>query len=614
MILRARTIFSSIKIRYSVMHMAMILSICTMLGFISYRLIITTVSKQQIEKLSLIAASMANRIAHQMVTRDELLQQLVTGEIVARYSKTYEEKLLQEYLHQFASEFSMISYVNRQGIEEFKLVDGINRTNLSVITESKIFADVSWLPNQVVSTINLDQPSDTIPRLVSGFHRENYFGEFEGIIIVESRIDELLRPYREYKLGDSGFLTVIDGSGNVLLHPDSEVLYHPISFDGDTSGQLLSSALENKTGVGRATLGGRDGFVAYTPVSDGDWIVMATLPYDEFMADPIRYRNTFAELLILILLGGFLLSMYLSNEITKPIRRLIRSSRRIAHGDLTQRVDIETLDELGKLGASFNMMAGNLEQTRFRLDAEASMREKLIAELENKNAELERFTYTVSHDLKSPLVTVKGFIGLLKHDLADGNKASIEKDLQQIEEAADKMAELMEDLLELSRVGHTVQELKPVSLNDIFTEAVEHLKGPIKSNQASIHILPDMPNIMADGQRMIEVAQNLLENAIKFTIPGENPDVSVHAHIEEDRVICVVADRGIGIEPRHRHRIFDLFERLDQNQEGTGIGLALVKRIVEVHNGEVTVSSKGVGYGAEFRISLPVVHPENNKL
>lgn len=604
--------FSSIKTHFSVMHIGLILMICAILGFISHRIITTAVNKQQFEKLSLIAESMANRLAHQLDTRDELLQQLVMGDIVSRYSKTFQEKLLQEYLHQFTDEFFSISYVNRQGIEEFKLVEGINRNNLSVITESKIFADVSWLPNQVISSMSFDQSSDAIPLLVSGYHRENYFGEFEGIIIVESRITDVLGPYGEFKPGQGGFLTVIDNAGNVLLHPDTEALYSPASFDGDASGQLLSRALDRQQGVGRAMLLGRDGFVAYAPVPGRDWIIMVTLPYDEFMADPISYRNTFIELLMLILFGGFLLSMYLSNTITKPIQRLIRSSRRIAHGDLSQRVDIETLDELGKLGASFNMMAGNLEQTRFRLDAEASMREKLIAELENKNAELERFTYTVSHDLKSPLVTVKGFIGLLKHDLADGNNESVENDLQQIEQAADKMAELMEDLLELSRVGHTIQELKPVSLNDIFTEAIARLKGPINSTRASINILPDMPNIMADSPRMIEVAQNLLENALKFYIPGEKPDISVHAHSSEGRVICVVADHGIGIEPRHRHRIFDLFERLDQNHDGTGIGLALVKRIVEVHNGQVSVSSKGVGYGAEFRISLPAVRPNNN--
>ena len=229
----------------------------------------------------------------------------------------------------------------------------------------------------------------------------------------------------------------------------------------------------------------------------------------------------------------------------------------------------------------------------------------LIKELEAKNTRLERFAYTVSHELKSPLVTIAGFTGMLRQDLARGDAQRSESSFTQIERATETMSLLLEDLLKLARIGHVENTHEAVSLTDLARDASRHLQFEERARNIEIDIDPDMPTVMGDRPRLLEVMQNLIENAVKFSAGIPQAKVSVRAELRDGEVVCSVQDNGRGIAPEYHERIFNLFERLDQVVEGTGVGLALVRGIVESHNGRVWIESDGEGTGCKFYFSLP---------
>lgn len=233
-------------------------------------------------------------------------------------------------------------------------------------------------------------------------------------------------------------------------------------------------------------------------------------------------------------------------------------------------------------------------------------REALIKELEAKNAELERFTYTVSHDLKSPLVTIKGFLGWLEKDIAAGNTERMQRDFQHIREATTKMQNLLDDLLELSRIGRLMNPPQTVAVAELVHEASQLVAGQIEARGVQINIAPNLPLVSGDRPRLVEVFQNLIDNAIKFMGDQPAPCVDIGVREDEGEPIFFVRDNGSGIAARYHQRIFGLFERLEQNTEGTGVGLALVKRIVEVHGGRIWVESDGPGQGSTFYFTLPL--------
>ena len=232
-------------------------------------------------------------------------------------------------------------------------------------------------------------------------------------------------------------------------------------------------------------------------------------------------------------------------------------------------------------------------------------REKLIAKLESQNAELERFTYTVSHDLRSPLITIVGFVGMLHQELAKGELEHVEDDLARISKAAGKMDHLLRDLLELSRIGRLAGPSENVSLEELAHEACSLVNGQAKAGKAKIEVAPDLPVVYGDRTRLLEVFQNLIDNAVKYTGNESQPRIEIGARSDGDETVCFVRDNGIGIDPCHHDRVFGLFNQLDPQVDGTGIGLALVKRIIETHDGRVWIESAGKGHGSTFCFTLP---------
>jgi PAS domain S-box-containing protein len=279
---------------------------------------------------------------------------------------------------------------------------------------------------------------------------------------------------------------------------------------------------------------------------------------------------------------------------------------RLAAGDGHERwVEAHGRVDRDERGRAVRTRGAILDVTdRQRAEAE---REALIRELEAKNAELERFTYTVSHDLKSPLVTIRGFLGLIDRDVADGRTDRLRGDVLRMKAAADSMEHLLHELLRLSRAGRVLSAMERVPLGEVAREAAALLRGRLEERRVRLEVDPELPEVYGDRVRLVEVVQNLLENAVKFLGDQAAPVVRVGFRPGggSSPPVLFVQDNGIGVDPRFHEKVFGLFDKLDPHTEGSGVGLALVKRVVEVHGGRVWVESAGGGQGTTVCFTLP---------
>lgn len=230
-------------------------------------------------------------------------------------------------------------------------------------------------------------------------------------------------------------------------------------------------------------------------------------------------------------------------------------------------------------------------------------REKLIRQLQLKNQELDRFAIRVSHDLKTPLITLAGFLGYLEKDLKAGNGERAEKDMIQINEAAKTMGKFVDELLDLSRVGRIVNPPREVPFEEIVQEALKAAEGIFAARQVQVEMDAGFPLVHVDKLRVVQVMQNLITNAVKFMGEQPRPRIQIGHEEVDGEQIFFVRDNGIGLGSEHHERIFGLFNKLDPKTEGIGLGLGLAKRIIEVHHGRIWVESE-LGKGATFKFTL----------
>ena len=231
---------------------------------------------------------------------------------------------------------------------------------------------------------------------------------------------------------------------------------------------------------------------------------------------------------------------------------------------------------------------------------------KAYDEVQQKNQEMEQFVYTVSHDLKAPLVTSMSFIGFLKEDIKAQNLAEVTDSLQRLEKAHKRMQELINDLLQVSRIGRMELHYEKVAVKEVLEEVAENAAERIHSTSAKLEMASDLPEVWADRKRLTQAFENLLGNAIKYTSDAAHPLVKVFCKDIGNEIHICFKDNGPGIESQYHAKIFGLFQRLDSSKEGTGVGLTIVSRIMQLHGGRVWVEST-LGQGSEFWLAFPKV-------
>ncbi len=342
---------------------------------------------------------------------------------------------------------------------------------------------------------------------------------------------------------------------------------------------------------------------AAAPVAGTPWMVVAELPTRTVTAPARAYLVSMAPIAALIVILGALVAWWGSRRLTKPLVQVTRAAEAITTGDLEQRVNVQRDDELGRLARSFNTMAEQVSRSHHHLEAQVAQRTKA---LEGTNAELESFSYSVSHDLRAPLRAIHGFARILLED----HNAKLDPEAQRllgvIDQNTRRMGQLIDDLLAFSRLGRKEIASARVDMTELARLVADELRrGEGDRNGLELRIDSLVP---AHGDRALlrQVLGNLLQNALKFTRGRPDTRIEVGSRPDGKETVYFVKDNGAGFDARYVDKLFGVFQRLHSAEEfdGTGVGLAIVKRIVQRHGGRVWAEGK-LNEGATFYFSLP---------
>ena len=330
----------------------------------------------------------------------------------------------------------------------------------------------------------------------------------------------------------------------------------------------------------------------------------------------MQSRSQSIVLVAVLLLGCFTIAnaMLLARSIAAPLQRLRDGIEVIATGDFAHRIGTVSRDEIGDVGLAFDAMTEKLrtitvsrdtltEEVMRRKQAEAQLH-KSNEDLERSNKELEQFAYVASHDLQEPLRMVASYTQLLAQRYEGQLDEKAKKYIDYAVDGAVRMQRLINDLLSYSRIGTRGKPLEPTDARAVLGEAVKNLATAIEESRALV-TNDDLPTVHADASQLALVFQNLIGNAIKFH-GAADPRVHVAVTDQPGEWVFSVRDNGIGVEPQYAERIFVIFQRLHTREEypGTGIGLAVCKRIVERHGGRIWFESEP-GQGSTFFFSIP---------
>ncbi len=273
--------------------------------------------------------------------------------------------------------------------------------------------------------------------------------------------------------------------------------------------------------------------------------------------------------------------------------------------DALMKAYVELDDRVKERTIELEEANSNLEKEIAERKATAEELRKRSEELARSNLELQQFAYIASHDLQEPLRAISGFTELLERRYKGQIDERADKYIGFIVDGTKQMQQVIQDLLAYSRVQTKAHEFSLIDMNDSLNQALSNLQVSIRDKKAVINV-DRLPDIFADGTQITLLFQNLIGNALKFQRPDTIPDIRISSRREGDWWIFSVADNGIGIDPQYTERIFKIFQRLHAKgeYEGTGIGLAICKRIVERHGGEITLRSEP-GAGSTFSFSIP---------
>lgn len=302
-------------------------------------------------------------------------------------------------------------------------------------------------------------------------------------------------------------------------------------------------------------------------------------------------RMLFIIFVIAAIFFVFILLFY-TRGIVKPIARLTTVANGIASGNLERHLgETDRSDEIGLLSRAFNTMTDNLIRSN--------------EELGRKTQEMEDFVYTVSHDLKSPLVTSIGFLGFLKEDVAAGHFEKVKDSVQRLERANRRMSGLIDDLLEVSRIGRITLDLEEINVSALLRDIRSEFRIQLEEKGIRFELDDKMPLIIADRHRIRQVFENLLTNAIKYGSITPEPKINAGSLKADGELRFFVRDNGPGIPKEYHQKIFMIFQRISDDNEGTGVGLAIVSKIMQIHNGRVWVESEPEK-GATFWLAFPL--------
>jgi len=445
----------------------------------------------------------------------------------------------------------------------------------------------------------------------------------EGVIVSDVDLRTVVDAINRARIGEAGYAYAINSSGELIAHPDKNLVLKHTSL---AALPQVNAALTNASTV-RAdvvTTGrdpdGREVLSAFQRVDPPGWWVFVEEPLTVAFA-PIEgaiWRT--ALLLVVFLLAAAATSVLLARNLVRPIESIQVAAAKIGAGALDQRIDIASQDELGALADEFNRMAARLQASYVGLEQEVHERTSELASalgrLDEKTRELEaasnhksEFLANMSHELRTPLNAISGFSQVLRKQLLGEINEKQAEYLDDILASARHLLSLIDDVLDLAKVeaGQIELDVMPFSLLDALERGVvivreRATRGAVRVSLSSD---PGVDTVIGDERRIRQVVFNLLSNAVKFAPAGSTVDIAAARVDGEVRVS--VSDSGPGIAPEDQARIFEEFQQAAagrEQREGTGLGLALSRRLVELHGGHIWVDSE-VGKGSTFVFTLP---------
>jgi len=339
------------------------------------------------------------------------------------------------------------------------------------------------------------------------------------------------------------------------------------------------------------------------PIPYTQWLVLIEISQESVL----QVANLFLVWIIvtgaILLAVGILFAWLMSRNITRPLKKLTAAATSIAGGDYQSPVE-ETgkHDELGQLASAFNSMAVQVTNARKGLEQKVELR---TAELEKANKELESFSYSVSHDLRAPLRAISGFAMLLKEEYGSSLDTEANRFMDKIINNAKTMGQLIDDLISFSRIQRRVIKQQHIDMGKLAQVCITELTEQVDIKHFEIKINSLVP-CQGDENLIKQVWMNLIGNALKYSSKQANPRIEISCQENGSFYIYSVRDNGVGFDMQYADKLFGVFQRLHSRDdfEGTGIGLALAKRIIDQHNGEIRAES-ALGEGACFYFSLP---------
>jgi two-component system, NtrC family, sensor kinase len=446
----------------------------------------------------------------------------------------------------------------------------------------------------------------------------------DGVILADVDLRTVLDVLDLAKFGDAGYAYAVDSAGELIAHPDINLVLAHTSFAPLPQVRAaLAGSAGDPAGVvsnGRDPSGGQV-LSAFQKVDPPGWWVFVEEPLTEAFA-PIEAAVWRTAVLLVVFLGlAIVTSVLLARNLVRPIESMRAAAASIGAGALDQRIATSSRDELGALAEEFNRMAAQLQASYASLEGKVEERTKelanALAELDVKSRELEaasrhksEFLANMSHELRTPLNAITGFSQVLRKGLFGEINEKQAEYLDDILASARHLLSLIDDVLDLAKVEAGQIELHPAPF--YLPEALERgvvivreraTKGGVR---ISMTVGPGVGTVVGDERRVTQVLFNLLSNAVKFTPSGG--EVAVRASRLDGAVHVSVQDTGPGIAPEDQSRIFEEFQQAElgkEQREGTGLGLALSKRLVELHHGRLWVDSEP-GQGSTFTFTLPV--------
>ena len=382
---------------------------------------------------------------------------------------------------------------------------------------------------------------------------------------------------------------------------------------------------------------GRDVVAVYQYIPELNWGLVTKLHKEEVFS-PITNLRIFTIIIgVICAIVVIVISIILARRVTRPLRRLAEGTQRISKGDLDFKIETRSKDELGILGNSFNDMTSQLKDSKKKLQDYAENLEvmvddktkeiaQMLDELRYKNKEMEQIVYVASHDLRSPLLNIQGFSKELQSAVerirtildeielpvearakfAEPLEDDIPDALRFILTSSSKMDALLSGLLRVSRLGRAALNIEPLDINKLISDITETHKYMIQEANVRIQI-NELPSCRGDEVKINQVFSNLIDNALKYRDIKKDGIITISGKKEDGNVVYCLEDNGIGIAEKHQEKIFEIFHRLHPAADdvtGEGLGLSIVRRIIDRHGGKIWLESEP-GKGSSFYVSLP---------